>query len=182
MIWHDTKVQGCFLLEPRRFADQRGYFASIFNAEEFAGKGLDTAVAQSSISLNHATGTLRGMHYQAPPHAETKLVRCSRGAIFDVVVDLRTDSPTFLAWEGAELNEANSRCLYIPKGCAHGFITLKDGVEVAYQISYPYRPDAARGVRWDDPSIGIDWPLAPTVISDRDRDWPYLEAGRDPLA
>lgn len=149
--------------------DERGFFARTWCAEEFKEAGLDARLVQCSISFNARKGTLRGMHYQAVPIAETKLVRCTMGAIYDVVLDLRTESPTFRKWIGMTLSAENREMVYIPEGCAHGFLTLEDHSEVFYQMSEFYYPEAARGVRWDDPAFGIEWPGDVTVISERDR-------------
>jgi dTDP-4-dehydrorhamnose 3,5-epimerase len=157
----ETAVTGVYLVEPERITDERGFFARTFAAAEFAARGLDARVAQCSTSFNVRRGTLRGLHYQAAPHGEAKLVRCTRGAIYDVAVDLRPDSPSYLRWVGFELSADNGRALFIADGCAHGFQTLADDSEVLYQISTPYVPEAARGVRWDDPAFRIDWPPAP---------------------
>jgi dTDP-4-dehydrorhamnose 3,5-epimerase len=172
MRFTETKVAGAFLIEPEPVADERGFFARTWCREEFAEHGLNPELAQANISFNHRRGTLRGLHLQAHPHQEAKLVRCTRGAIFDVAVDLRPDSMTYLAWFGAELTDANRSMLYVPEGCAHGFLTLTDATEVAYQMSAPYAPAAARGVRWDDPAFGIDWPGEVLVINERDRRYP----------
>jgi dTDP-4-dehydrorhamnose 3,5-epimerase len=172
MIFRETPVEGAWIVEPERFEDERGFFARTWDVDELAARGLDAALVQCSISFNRLRGTLRGMHYQAAPHEETKLVRCTAGAIFDVAVDLRPDSPTFCAWAGVELSAANRLALYVPRGCAHGFLTLTDDVEIAYQISERYAPDAARGVRFDDPAFGIAWPAEVTVVNERDRTYP----------
>ena len=172
MRFTETTVPGAWLIELEPIADDRGWFARTFCAEEFAAHGLDPAVAQCNASFNVRGGTLRGMHYQAEPHGEAKLVRCTRGAIFDVLVDLRAGSPAFCGWTGHELTDTNGRMLYAPVGTAHGFVTLAEDTEVLYQMSYPYVPDAARGVRFDDPAFGIEWPVAPAVISERDRGFP----------
>jgi dTDP-4-dehydrorhamnose 3,5-epimerase len=172
MRFTETKVAGAFLIEPEPIADERGFFARTWCREEFTANGLNPELAQANISFNHRRGTLRGMHYQAAPHQEAKLVRCTRGAIFDVAVDLRPGSATYRAWVGAELTDANRAMLYVPEGCAHGFLTLADATEVAYQMSAPYAPAAARGVRWDDPAFGIEWPGEVLVINDRDRGYP----------
>jgi dTDP-4-dehydrorhamnose 3,5-epimerase len=166
------KVAGAFLIEPEPIADERGFFARTWCREEFAANGLNPDLAQANISFNHRKGTLRGMHYQQPPHQEAKLVRCTRGAVFDVAVDLRPGSPTYRAWFGAELTDANRAMLYVPEGCGHGFLTLADDTEVAYQMSAPYAAAAARGVRWDDPAFGIEWPEEILVINERDRTYP----------
>ena len=172
MRFTETKVAGAFLIEPEPVADERGFFARIWCREEFADHGLTGELAQANISFNHRRGTLRGLHYQAAPDAEAKLVRVTRGAIWDLALDLRRDSPTYLAWFGAELSDANRAALYVPEGCAHGFLTLTDGAEVAYQMSAPYAPQAARGVRFDDPAFGIEWPGEVVVINERDRTYP----------
>jgi dTDP-4-dehydrorhamnose 3,5-epimerase len=155
--------------------DERGWFARTFDAEVFAAHGLDPAVVQCNVSYNARAGTLRGMHFQADPHGEDKLVRCQRGALFDVIVDLRPDSATRGQWFGVELTPSNGRSLFIPKGFAHGFQTLADDTEVHYQMSTPYVPGAGDGVRWDDPAFGIEWPPAPAggrIISERDAAYP----------
>ncbi len=172
MIFKDTGLDGLKLVELEPSLDARGSFLRTFDAAEWEVRGLTATVAQCSLSCNRRRGTLRGLHYQEPPHEETKLVRCSRGRIFDVAVDLRASSPTFRRWFGTELSDRNGRMLYIPVGFAHGFLTLEPETEVSYQISTPYVPEAARGVRWDDPAFGIDWPDVPQVISDRDRSFP----------
>jgi dTDP-4-dehydrorhamnose 3,5-epimerase len=173
VIFVETPLRGCFLIEPEPAEDERGSFARTFDAREFATLGLDARVAQCSTSFNRRAGTLRGLHYQAAPHAEAKLVRCTRGAIFDVAVDLRADSETFRGWHGVELTEENGRMLFVPEGLAHGFQTLVDGAVVAYQISVAYSAEHARGVRWDDPAFGIEWPpAAERTLSERDRTFP----------
>jgi dTDP-4-dehydrorhamnose 3,5-epimerase len=172
MRFTETKVAGAYLIEPEPIADERGFFARTFCREEFAANGLNPDLVQANVSWNHRKGTLRGMHYQDAPHQEAKLVRCTRGAIFDVALDLRPDSPTYLAWFGAELSDGNRHLLYVPEGCAHGFLTLTDATEVAYQMSAPYAAAAARGVRWDDPAFGIRWPGEVVVINERDRSYP----------
>jgi dTDP-4-dehydrorhamnose 3,5-epimerase len=170
-----TPVAGTCLVEPERQADDRGFFARTWCAREFAEHGLEPALSQCSVSYNHRRGTLRGLHYQAPPFAEVKLVRCTRGAVYDVAVDLRPDSPTYLRWVGVELTAENGRALYLPRGVAHGFYALADATEVAYQISTAYEPSAARGVRWDDPLLGVGWPGPVAVITPRDRGYPDLD-------
>jgi dTDP-4-dehydrorhamnose 3,5-epimerase len=156
-----------------RRCDERGYFARTWCVNEFRTAGLDDRIAQCSVAVNERAGTLRGMHYQVPPFAEVKLVRCCRGAIYDVIVDLRPDSPTNAQWIALELRAGDGRMLYVPEGFAHGYQTLADDTEVAYQVSVPHAPDAARGFRWDDPLFGIEWPeVDARVISERDRCWP----------
>lgn len=171
MIFVETPISGLCLIEPERIADERGYFARTYCAQELAQRGLDPTVAQCSTSFNRRAGTLRGMHYQEAPHAEAKLVRCTRGAVHDIALDLRRDSPSYLRSHGVELSADNGCALFIPKGFAHGFQTLEDETEVLYQISAPYDPGSARGVRWDDPAFAIDWPEPPVggrTISSRD--------------
>ena len=172
MRFLSSSLPGVFILEQERHEDARGFFARTFCTRELSAQGLDPSLAQCSVSFNHRRGTLRGLHYQAPPHAEVKMVRCCRGALFDVAVDLRPDSARFLSWVGVELSAENGRALYIPKGFAHGFYTLADATEVEYFISAPYAPDAARALRFDDPLLGVLWPGPVEVIAPRDRDAP----------
>jgi len=171
MIFKSTKIAGAYVVEPEVFTDERGFFARFWCEREFREHGLNSRIAQCSISFNTKKGTLRGMHYQIPPHAEVKTVRCTRGIMYDVIVDLRRGSPTFLQWIGVELNAENRSMLYVPEGCAHGFQTLEDNTEVLYQISEFHSPDHARGARWNDPAFGIRWPLPPQNVSARDRGW-----------
>ena len=171
-----TSLSGAFVLELEPHEDERGFFARTFSVDELAARGLDTRVAQCSLSRNYRAGTLRGMHYQAAPHAEVKVVRCVRGEIFDAIVDLRAGSPTQHRWFGVVLSADRGNALYIPEGFAHGFVTLTDGADVLYQISVPYVPDGSRGIRWNDPTVGIEWPLRPLVISDRDARLPLVES------
>jgi dTDP-4-dehydrorhamnose 3,5-epimerase len=171
-----TPLSGAYVIDAQRAEDERGFFARAFCAEEFAAHGLAAPVNQCSISFNARKGTLRGLHFQAVPHAEDKLVRCTSGAIFDVIVDLRSGSPTARQWFGTELTALNHRSLYIPQGFAHGFISLADRTEVLYMISVPYAADFARGLRWNDPALGIRWPMEPVVISARDAAFPLLDA------
>lgn len=168
MIFLETKLQGAYLVELERLGDERGFFARSWCQRAFAEHQLDTQLVQCNISFNSARGTLRGMHYQLAPFCETKLVRCIRGAIYDVIIDLRPDSATFLQWIGVELTADNRTMFYIPKGFAHGFITLTDNTELFYQMSAFYAPNHARGVRWNDPLFGIDWPIEVTNISTKD--------------
>jgi len=172
MIFKKTKLDGAFLIVPEPILDARGFFARTWCKNEVEGQQLNPDVAQCSISFNKRRGTLRGMHYQAPPHSEVKVVRCIRGSVFDVIIDLRRTSPTFLQWYGVELSCENRYMLYIPEGLAHGFQTLVDDTELFYQMSTLFAPDAARGVRWNDPSFGIQWPLSVEVISKRDAEYP----------
>jgi dTDP-4-dehydrorhamnose 3,5-epimerase len=168
MNFIDTPLAGAYVVEPRPIEDERGFFARSSCAGEFEARGMNFRVAQCSISFNNLRGTLRGMHYQDEPQQEVKLVRCTAGAIHDVIVDLRRDSPTYCRWFGVELTAANRKLLYVPEGFAHGFQTLEDNSEVFYQISEMYHPESARGVRWDDPLFGIDWPVANPTLSPRD--------------
>jgi dTDP-4-dehydrorhamnose 3,5-epimerase len=170
----ETGLEDAFLLELERFEDERGFFARTFDAAEFAERGLNAAVAQTSVSRNRRRGTLRGMHYQVPPAAEAKLVRCTRGAIWDVIVDLREESPSCLRHFGVELSAEAGNALYVPELFAHGFQTLADDTEVSYQISEYFAPEHARGFRYDDPAVGIVWPLPVSVIAEKDRAWPDL--------
>jgi dTDP-4-dehydrorhamnose 3,5-epimerase len=172
MIFTETRLPNAFVIDPEPYADERGLFARTFCAREFAEHGLDPTTVQCNVSLNRRKGTMRGMHWQAAPHQEAKLVRCTHGAIYDVIVDLRPESPTFGEHVGVELTAANRRMLYVPEGFAHGFLTLEDDTEVFYQMSEFYEPDAARGLRHDDPALGIDWPAEVRVVSERDRSWP----------
>lgn len=172
MNFVDTPLPGAYVIELERLDDDRGWFARTFAAEEFAAQGLNHAVAHCNVSFNARAGTLRGMHYQVAPHAECKLVRCTRGSIYDVIVDLRPDSSTYLRWFGIGLDADEGRSLYVPEGLAHGFQTLVDGSEVLYQMSHEYVPSHARGVRWDDPAFAIEWPDAERTISERDRTFP----------
>ncbi|MGD8457103.1 MAG: dTDP-4-dehydrorhamnose 3,5-epimerase [Anaerolineales bacterium] len=175
MKFTETPLSGAFIIDPDLLEDERGFFARVYCEEEFHQHGLIPQVVQSSISFNPTSGTLRGMHYQAQPDAEIKLVRCTRGAIYDVIVDLRRDSPTYKDWFAVELNEDNARQLYIPEDFAHGFVSLKDDTEVLYQISTHYHPPSARGFRYNDPGFDIDWPFPIKVISDKDNIWPDFQ-------
>lgn len=174
MRYTATHVEGVVVVDPEPVGDDRGLFARTWDPVEAAEHVSDTRVAQCSTSYNRVRGTLRGMHYQADPHAEAKLVRCTAGAVYDVAVDLRPTSPSYLRWTALELTSENRRSLFIPAGCAHGFLTLTDNAEVFYQISVPHVPSAARGVRWDDPALGIRWPMTPHVISAKDAALPLL--------
>ena len=177
MIFQKTSLHGAFLIEPERKEDDRGFFARIWCRQEFTERGLDAELTQCNISFNKREGTLRGMHYQKAPHGETKLVRCTMGAIYDVLVDMRPESPTYKNWLAVELSSDNRLMLYIPEGIAHGFQTLTDKSEVFYQMSHEHHPECAVGFRWNDPTIGIRWPRAINVISSRDQDWPDLSDG-----
>ena len=177
MRFIETPLPGAFVIEPEPSEDGRGLFARTFCREEFAAHGLNPRVAQCSTSYNRRGGTLRGLHYQADPYPEAKLVRCTAGAVYDVIVDLRPTSPAFRRWFTVELRAADRRMLYVPEHFAHGFQTLEDDTEIFYQISEFYHPECARGVRWDDPAFGINWPHAEArVISARDRAFPDFKA------
>ena len=166
-----TRLKDAVLIEIEKRTDNRGFFARTFCEAEFAAAGLATRFVQANASGNLAAGTLRGMHYQMPPHSEIKVIRCTRGAIYDVIIDLRSDSPTFSQWQGFELDATSGRMLYVPEGFAHGYQTLVDNTEVAYQVSHPYTPEAEAGIRHDDPALGIVWPLPVSMISDKDAAW-----------
>jgi dTDP-4-dehydrorhamnose 3,5-epimerase len=177
MIFQPLKLAGAYRIEMQLMVDERGAFARRFCTDEFLALGLETDLVQRSISFNARAGTLRGMHFQAPPHLETKIVRCTRGAIFDVLVDLRRDSPTYGHWHGEELTADNRVALYIPKGFAHGFQSLIDNTEVDYEITPAYVPGSAAGFRFDDPALAIDWPVADIIISPRDEALPSSFTG-----
>lgn len=172
MKFHQTTLKDAMLIDLERRGDDRGFFARTFCVDEFAANGLPTEFVQQNTSYSANKGTLRGMHFQRAPHGEDKLIRCLRGAIVDIIIDLRPDSPTFKKWEAFELNDENKRQLLVPKGFAHGFQTVSDNVEVTYLVSAKYTPSAEGGVRWNDPAFAITWPLAPTDMSDKDKTWP----------
>jgi dTDP-4-dehydrorhamnose 3,5-epimerase len=174
MKFHETELEGVFVLELELLEDERGFFARSWSPEEFAAHGLNPHIAQCNVSFNLRKGTVRGMHFQVAPHAEAKLVRCTRGAIFDVAVDLRPGSPTRYRWTAVELNADNRRLLYVPEGFAHGYQTLEAATEIFYQVSETYYQESARGLRWDDPRLGIGWPLPVSLISERDRAFELL--------
>jgi dTDP-4-dehydrorhamnose 3,5-epimerase len=175
MLFQETPLPGAYVIVLEKIEDERGFFARSWCQNEFAARGLDANLVQCNVSYNKRKGTLRGLHYQVPPYAESKVVRCTRGALYDVVVDLRADSPTFLKWFGVELTATNYRMLYIPKRFAHGFQTLEDGTEIFYQMSEFYSPQASRGVCWNDPSMGIVWPNADRTISKKDQEYLILD-------
>lgn len=172
MEFTKTKLQGAYIIDPTRIEDERGFFARTWCQKEFAARGLNPKLVQCSTSFNRRRGTLRGMHYQIAPHEEAKLVRCTMGSIYDVIVDLRPSSPTFRQWTAVELSQANLRMLYIPEGLAHGFQTLEPNSEVLYKMTEVYAPEDARGLRWNDPKIGIAWALETLIISEKDRSYP----------
>jgi len=177
MIFKETRLKGAFIIELEQLKDERGFFARAWCQKEFEAHGLTPRLVQCNISFNKRRGTLRGMHYQAAPYEEAKLVRCTRGAVYDVIIDLRPDSPTYKQWIGVELTADNRRMLYVPEGFAHGYQTLTDNAEVFYQVSQFYSPESERGVRWNDPAFGIEWPEADVrIISAKDQSWPDYAA------
>jgi dTDP-4-dehydrorhamnose 3,5-epimerase len=176
VIFSETPLRGAFLIEPERLEDQRGFFARTWCEREFRAHGLETRVAQCSMSMSRKKGTLRGMHYQAAPAAETKIIRCTRGALHDVIIDLRSESPTFMQYFAVVLSPEDRRMLYVPAGFAHGFQTVEDDTEVAYQMSEFHAPEHARGIRWDDPAFRIQWPDGDRTILERDRNYPDFRA------
>jgi dTDP-4-dehydrorhamnose 3,5-epimerase len=176
MILTETKLKGAFVIELERFEDERGFFALSWSQKDFAERGLDAELAECNVSFNRKKGTLRGMHYQDAPHGQVKVVRCTMGAIFDVIIDLRPDSQTFRQWVGVRLTASNRKALYIPKGFAHGFQTLEDDSEVLYQMSTPYVTGSGRGVRWNDPAFGIEWPEDVRTIIARDMEYADFRA------
>jgi dTDP-4-dehydrorhamnose 3,5-epimerase len=175
MLFRKTKLAGVFEIDIEPKCDERGFFARTWCQQEFEANGLNPKLAQCSLSFNARKGTLRGVHFQAVPYPEAKLVRCTKGAIYDVAVDLRPQSPTYKQWVGTTLTAENRRMLYVPEECGHGFLTLEDDSEVFYQISEFYHPDLSRGVRWNDPAFGIQWPGEAEQMSDRDRAYPDFE-------
>ena len=178
MIFTETPLAGAFVIDIERLGDSRGFFARTFDAREFAARGMRPGVVQCNVSYNEARGTLRGLHMQLPPATEPKLVRCTRGAVHDVIVDMRPDSATYLRHFAVELTAENRRQLYVPDMFAHGYLTLEAGAEVAYNVGEYYAPGHERGLRYDDPALGIEWPTAVVSISDKDRAWPLLDAAR----
>lgn len=176
MIFKETKLQGAFVIAIEKRQDERGFFARAWCKKEFEAHGLNVHLVQANLAFSQKKGTLRGMHYQVSPYEEAKLVRCIKGAIFDVAIDLRPDSATYKSWVGVELTDDNHKMLYIPENFAHGYQTLTDNAEVFYQVSQFYSPESERGVRWDDPAFGIKWPETDdVVVSEKDKNWPgYL--------
>jgi dTDP-4-dehydrorhamnose 3,5-epimerase len=175
MIFVETELKGAFVIELERREDNRGFFARAFCQKEFDAHGLKPTIAQANVASNRLKGTLRGMHFQYPPAAETKLVRCTRGAILDIIVDLRPESPTYLRHVAVELSEDNQRALYVPERFAHGYQVLRDNTDTSYQVGEFYTPGAEGGLRYDDPALGLHWPLPVTVISDKDREWALMD-------
>lgn len=181
MIFTETELSGAFVIDLDRKEDDRGFFARAFCQHEFTEHGLKPVIAQANIAFNRRSGTLRGMHFQFPPAAETKLVRCTRGAILDIIVDLRPESPTYLDHVAVELSADNHRALYVPERFAHGYQALEDATETSYQAGEFYTPDAEGGLRYDDPKLRLSWPLPVTDVSDKDRSWPSLSEIEDDL-
>ena len=174
MKFTESRVPGAWIIDPSEVHDDRGFFAMTWLPGEFTKRGLDPALAQCNLAWNHTRGTLRGMHFQSAPYEQVKIIRCTRGALLDVIVDLRPDSPAYRQWEAVELSADNRRMFYMPKGIAHGYITLTDGVEAYYHASTPRAPKAESGVRWNDPAFKIKWPFEPVVISEKDANWPLV--------
>ena len=177
VIFLETALEGAYVIELERREDDRGFFARAFCEREFAEHGMPLRMVQTNLALSRERGTLRGMHFQAPPYAEDKLVRCTHGTIYDVIVDIREGSPTYRQWIGVELRDTDFRMLLVPKGFAHGFITLTNDVLVSYQVSEYYTPAAEHGARHDDPAFSIEWPIEATTVSEKDRDWPDFVSG-----
>ena len=181
MIFTETKLKGAFVVDIERREDSRGFFARVFCQHEFEAHGLKSVIAQANVASNHKKGTVRGMHFQFPPAAETKLVRCTRGAILDIIVDLRPESPTYLQHIAVELSEDNSRALYVPERFAHGYQVLRDNTETSYQVGEFYTPGCEGGLLHDDAQLGLQWPLPVTVVSDKDRNWKRLDEQREEI-
>jgi len=175
MLFKATKIEGAWLVDLQRIGDERGFFARAWCSEEFADHGINSKLRQINLSYSQKRGTLRGMHYQNDPHSEMKAVRCIKGALFDVIIDLRPESNTYKEWLGYELNEGNKSMLIVPEGCAHGFLTLQDDSEAFYLVSAGYNQESERGLRWDDPSFNIKWPFHPIEVSSKDRSWKNYE-------
>ena len=174
MVFKETKLKGAFIINLKRLEDERGFFARTFCQKEFQEHGLNPQIAQANISYNKKRGTFRGMHMQLAPYEESKLIKCTGGAIYDVIIDMRISSDTFKQWVGAELTAENHQMLYVPEGFAHGFITLKNDKEVTYQMNQFYAPGSEKGFRWDDPAFGIEWPIQPVLISEKDKNFPLI--------
>jgi len=176
MIYTPSRIPGAWVIDITRISDARGFFAMTWLPDEMRERGMNPSLAQCNLAFNTRRGTLRGMHFQKAPHAQAKIVRCTRGALLDVVVDLRPDSPTFKQWDGIELTADNRRMLYMPEGIAHGYITLVDDTEAYYHASSPWVREAESGVRWNDPAFAIQWPMPPSVISEKDQGWPLFRS------
>lgn len=178
MTFTESKLAGAWIIEAKTIHDERGGFAVVWSAEDFSRRGLDTSLAQCNLAWNYRRGTLRGMHFQVKPFEQAKVVRCTRGALLDVIVDLRPDSRTYCESDSVELTAENYKMIYVPVGFAHGYLTLADGTEAYYHASERYAPNHEHGVRWDDPAFDIQWPFEPVVVSAKDREWPLLPTGR----
>ncbi len=174
MIYTPARIHGAWVMDIEPITDARGFFAMTWLPDELRERGMNPELAQCNLAFNHQRGTLRGMHFQKAPHAQAKIVRATRGALLDVIVDLREDSPTYRQWDAVELTADNRRMLYMPEGIAHGYLTLLDGTEAYYHASAPWAPQSESGVRWNDPAFGIEWPFPPTVISGKDANWPLV--------
>lgn len=175
MIFTKTKLEGAYIIDIEKREDDRGFFARTFCVDEFEEHGIENKFVQANMSFNNKKGTLRGMHFQKSPYEEDKLVRCTKGALFDVIIDLRKDSPTYKQWIGVELTEESRRALFVPKGFAHGYITLEDNTEINYMVTQVYTPNADTGVRYNDPVFAIEWPIEPVIISEKDANHPNFE-------
>lgn len=181
MIFQETPIPGAFIVDLEKHEDERGYFGRVWCSKEFKGHGLNPNLVQANVSFNQKRGTMRGLHHQLPPHAETKLVKCMGGSIYDVIVDLREGSPKYCAWYGTELSAEKERCLYVPEGCAHGYVTLTDDARILYQVSESYHPESESGIRYDDPLFGIQWPVEISSVSEKDSSWPNYLPQKDLL-
>ena len=181
MIFTETPLKGAFVLEVNKLKDERGFFGRTYCQHELEQHGLTNNIAQANVSFNPKKGTMRGMHYQVDPYQETKLVRCTRGALYDVIIDLRPNSSTYKQWFGIELTQDNYTMLFVPEDFAHGFVTLEDNTEAIYQVSEFYTPGAEQGIRWNDPGIAIDWPIEPGVVSEKDASWPDFSDLKKPI-
>jgi len=179
MIFTETKIKGAFIIDIKRVEDERGFFGRAFCQREMKEHGLNEVVAQTNLSSNKKKGTLRGLHYQVAPHEESKLVRCTRGSLFDVIVDLRKGSSTYCQWFGTVLTADSFTMLYVPEGCAHGFLTLENNTDIMYEVSAFYAPGSEKGILWNDPAFGIKWPIEPVVISEKDRNQPAFDLFND---
>jgi dTDP-4-dehydrorhamnose 3,5-epimerase len=179
LIFKETTLPGAYVIEPEKINDHRGYFARVWCRAELEKHGLKSDLAQSNVGFSNKKATLRGLHFQHAPHAEVKIVRCTRGAIFDVIVDLRRESPTYKKWFAVELSDENSRMIYVPERFAQGYITLVDNTEMHYHTSQFFSPQTAAGIRYNDPAFGIEWPMAPAVVSVQDSTWPLIDQRTD---
>lgn len=179
MFFNETKLKNAFIIELEKLEDERGFFARAWDTKKFEEHGLNSKLTQCNISFNKKKGTLRGMHYQLPPHAEAKLIRCTKGKIFDVIIDLRTNSPTFTKFISVELSDTNHKMIYVPEGFAHGFQTLEDNSEIFYQVTHEYSPNHEGGLRWNDQTFGIKWPIEHKIISEKDCNWKSFKTGID---